>query len=170
MNSSFFHQTDKHPNRRRIKRNDVLSIVKRFKLVVLLFAASLFFACQPTTDNSIPDYLIGMWVTSAPKYKSSYITFSTYYIMFGNVQENHVLMYSIKSIKKVNLNKDDLFTIIYIDDIERKDKENTFSFYHTPVIKSPVKNGRADISQMTSGVLRLKNKKNIEWKKLKELK
>lgn len=153
-----------------MKRNDVLSIVKRLKLAVLLFAASIFFACQPAKDIAIPEHLVGMWVTSAPKYKNSYITFGTYYIIFGNVKEDHVLLYNIKSIEKANENNDTLFTITYFDDIKRKDTEHTLSFYYTPAKKSPVKNDPANIPQMTSGALRLENRKNVVWKKLKILK
>lgn len=153
-----FHQTDKRRCLVRVKRNGVLSIVKRSKLVILLFTASFFLACQPAKDNAMPDYLIGMWVTSAPKYKDSFISFSKYSITFGRLKEDHILLYNITSIKKANKNKDVLFTISHRG-VESDDKERILSFYYTSAKESLIK----------SGVLRLMNKKHIEWKKLKEL-
>lgn len=164
-----FHQTNKRRCLVRMKRNDVLSIVKRSKLLILLFAASVFFACQPAKDNAIPDALIGMWVTSAPKYRDSFITFSEYYIIFGNVKESHILLYNIMSIKKASKNKDVLFTVSYRDMVG-DDKDRILSFYYTPAKESPIKSDQAKNSQIKSGVLRLTNKNNIKWKKLKELK
>lgn len=116
----------------------------RTALVILSF--TMFFGCH-SGESSLPEELIGVWKTSAPKYRHSYIEFMSRIVIFGNTEKNHTLIYHINKVEKVNEEESILYTIT---SNSKEEEEYMFSFHHHPG---------------NDAVIRLKNQNQIEWKK-----
>jgi len=111
-------------------------------LVVLLIIGS---GCQSEKTTTVSDDLVGVWVTSAEKYKDRFMEFKKDVVIFGTGEGDQ----SIQPIRKVNAVRQDqkvLYTVTYLDE---DGAEYTFSFFY----------------DAAGGVITLKNQEGIEWKK-----
>ena len=114
-----------------------------FALVPVLIILVRF---APHKALELPGKLYGEWVTTNPKYANRFFELEKRLITIG-IDENDFDLYSISKIEKTDLKKGSLYTVTYRESLN---SELTFSFYYDP------SNG---------DVVRLKNQKNIEWKK-----
>lgn len=67
-----------------------------FICLILFFILSFIPGCSQ--DNKVPEHLIGVWKTSAPKYADRYLKFSENFITFG-IGEGGKESYYIRKIK-----------------------------------------------------------------------
>ena len=121
---------------------------------ILLSLAVLIslFACQSGGPDGLPNELIGVWKTSAPKYKDCSIELTRDYIIFTNSHSTaHVDTNFVLNMKRVPERGHLLCTILYENIHEQKYK---FSFYYYPT---------------KDGVIRLKNQTDVEWRKVKPI-
>jgi hypothetical protein len=110
------------------------------------------FGCQPGGPDGLPSELIGVWKTSAPKYKDCSIELTRDYIIFTNSRSaSHVDTNFVLGMKRVPERGHFLCTILYENIHEQKYK---FSFYYYPT---------------KDGVIRLKNQAELEWRKVKPI-
>ncbi len=122
---------------------------KPFWIVVLIVVVIvLFMRTGPDAVIEIPKELHGEWVTTHPKYADRFIQFDKRLITISTSEKDFDL-YAVLNIEKTDLNNGWLYDVSYR---EPPNSELTFSFSYDP------SNG---------GVVRLKNQKNIEWKKRK---
>ena len=120
--------------------------MKSNHLFLTLVILILFFGCQAKENRTVPDELVGVWRTSAPKYEDCYLELTKDLIIFVN--ENFLQNMDANSIYKVKKDdKDLLYTIYYKNDEGLKYQ---FSFYYDP---------------SEGGVIRFKHQTQIEWTK-----
>jgi len=121
----------------------------KFKyIIVVLSTFSLLFGCQPREPADIPDELLGVWKTCAPKYKRCFFEIKKDSITFVN--RDFLEGPDINTVVKIEITKKEkqiLYTIHYE---KMKGEEYKFPFYY-------------DTSE--GGTIRLKNQKEIEWRK-----
>lgn len=118
------------------------------RLITWLVSALLLalVACQQEKTSSPPDHLIGTWRTSDPKYAARYLNISHDTIVFGvGGDESH--SYRITDTTTVLAEDHFLYTISYVNEEGQR--------YKLSLIYEPHK----------EGVIRLKNRKQYEWKK-----
>ncbi len=120
--------------------------MKPMKILAALTLTSVFFGCQGAKLTSLPDGLLGVWKTSAPKYADRFFELKREAITFGT-GEGASSAHDILSVEKVPAGKQVLYTIRYATE---GGKRSEFSFYYDPA------NG---------GTIRFKNQKEMEWKK-----
>ena len=122
--------------------------------VILLVMAIPIFAleCQPKGDETLPPELVGVWVSSAPRFKDDTLELNKENIVFtsGKFQDFISVNFILKVEKKPERNH--ILYIIHYENIH--DQKYKFSFYYYP------KKG---------GVIRLKNQMDSEWKKVKPI-
>ena len=104
--------------------------------------------CTRETDVSIDSFL-GVWKTSAPKYKDRFFEISESTITFGTGNGNSKKFTVDRVIKTVE-EKKTVYTISY-NDVEGSDFKR--AFYYT---------------SKNNGVIRFKNQPEIEWKRIKQ--
>jgi hypothetical protein len=115
-------------------------------LVSLLLILAISFVWHCGYERSAPNELVGVWKTQDPKYTNRFLEIDTDTITFGT-GEGTFETYTIKKIKKGHETKGMLYTVHYEDEAGNT---YTFAFYYSPEM---------------GGVLRLKNQKEIIWKK-----
>ncbi|NVM26007.1 MAG: hypothetical protein HWN70_08855 [Desulfobacterales bacterium] len=122
------------------------------KCILLALAIFIsFFGCQPKEPATFPGELLGVWKTSAPKYKDCFFELTENSIIFANltsVDKAHVNRNSIRKIEKIQKEKRLLYTIHYED---TKGQEYKFPIYYDP---------------SKGGAIRLMNQEQIEWRKM----
>ena len=105
--------------------------------------------CLSGGSEGVPNELIGVWKTSAPKYRDCSIELTRDYIIFTNSRSGgHVNTNFVLKMKRVPERGHFLCTIRYENIHEQK---YNFSFYYDPA---------------KGGVIRLKNQIDVEWKKV----
>jgi hypothetical protein len=110
------------------------------------------FGCLSGGPDGVPTELIGVWKTSAPKYKGCSIELTRDYIIFTNSHLGvHVDTNFVLKIKRVAERGHFLCTVRYENIREQK---YNFSFYYDPA---------------KGGVIRLKNQMDVEWKKVRPI-
>ena len=120
---------------------------KPFWIVAALIAVIiLFMRTGPDAVIELPKELHGEWVTAHPKYANRFIQFDRRLITISTSEKDFDL-YAVLNVEKTDLKNGYLYNVAYR---EPPNLELTFSFFYDP------SNG---------GVVRLKNQKNIEWKK-----
>ena len=123
--------------------------MKSKAILVALAILTSFFGCESETSRTVPGDLLGVWKTTAPKYKDCYFELREDMIIFVNevlLKEGDVN--SISKIEKTRKGKRVLYTIHYQD---REGLEYEFSFFYNPA---------------RPGSLRLQNQLQIEWRKI----
>ncbi len=106
-----------------------------------------FFGCQLKEPATLPDELLGVWKTSAPKYKDCFFQLTKDAITFANRDLDNIDVNSILKIEKIHKEKGILYTIHYEN---REGQECKFFFYYDP--------SKGD-------AIRFKNQEGIEWRK-----
>ncbi len=122
--------------------------MKSNHLFLTLVILILFFGCQAKENKTVPDELVGVWRTSAPKYEDCYLELTKDLIIFvnENILQN-MDANSIYKIKKADKDKNILYTIYYKNDEGLKYQ---FSFYYDP---------------SGGSVIKFKHQTQIEWTK-----
>ncbi|MGD8229210.1 MAG: hypothetical protein PVH82_07375 [Desulfobacteraceae bacterium] len=121
-----------------------------FLLILAIFVSPL--GCLPGGDEGVPTELIGVWKTSAPKYKNCSIELTRDYIIFTNSRiAAHVDTNFVVGMKRAAKKVRSSYTILYENIHGQKFK---FSFYYEPA---------------EEGVMRLKNQIDVEWRKVKPI-
>ena len=124
---------------------------KRILLALAMLAAIFGSQCEET--RTVPGELVGVWETSAPKYKGCYLELTEDLIIFANrahLEKKDVNR--ISGIKKSDRGKDVLYTVSYQVHFENKGgQECKFSFYYDP---------------SEGGAIRFKNQLRIKWRKM----
>lgn len=120
-----------------------------FKLKILICLV-LFLGLQCGGSTAIPEYLIGVWKTTATPYAERYFEIKTDQVIFGAV-EGPSDAYPIKKVKieKSAETEGTLITVLYAT-IEGQ--EYKFSFYYDPA---------------SQGTIRFKNQKEMVWTRVK---
>ena len=119
-------------------------------LTLAIFAPLL--GCLSGGAEGIPTELIGVWKTSAPRYKDCSIELSRDYIIFTNSHvAAHVDTNFVLRMKRAEERGRSSYTILYENIHGQRYK---LSFYYDPT---------------KGGVIRLKNRKDVEWKKAKPI-
>jgi len=117
-------------------------------ILVVLSTFSLLFGCQSREPTAIPDELLGVWETSAPKYKQCFFKITKDSITFANRDSLEGLDVNIiVKIEKTKKEKQILYTIHYK---KSKGEEYKFPFHY---------------DDSKGGTIRFKNQKEIEWRK-----
>ena len=123
---------------------------KGILLALAMFAA--LFGSQCREPWAVPDELVGVWRTSAPKYADCYFELTQDLMIFAN--EAHLEERSvnrISGIKKTDRGKAILYTFSYEVHFEDEEgKKGKFSFYYDP---------------SEGGSIRFKNQPRIKWRK-----
>jgi hypothetical protein len=114
-------------------------------LVLAIFVA--FFGCQSKEPATVPDELLGVWETSAPKYENCFFELTKDTLIFTNRDIDNIDVNSILKIEKIHREKEILYTVHYEN---REGQEYKFPFYYDP---------------LRGGAIRFKNQKQIEWRK-----
>ncbi len=117
------------------------------KPVFLAFVIlATFIGCPSKKDTTVPDELLGVWKTSAPKYADRYFEITKGVMIFG-IGEGDVNSSPITSIETASGGRHTLYTISYQN---REGQEYRLSFYY-------------DSAQ--DGVIVFKNQEDITWTK-----
>ena len=123
-------------------------LIKRRLIATFLTLIILIFVSHCGKGEIVSDDVIGLWKTSEPTYADRSFEITKERITFG-IGDGKFESYSIKKIRveQSPQDKSRLYTIYYEDG---EGGDVTFSFYYY------LDNG---------GIIRLKNKKQMEWKK-----
>ena len=121
-------------------------------IIVVLSTFSLLFGCQPREPTAIPDELLGVWETSAPKYKRCFFEIKKDSITFVN--RDSLEGPDINTIVKIEITKEEKQILHTIHYKKMKGEEYKFPFYY-------------DTSE--GGIIRFKNQEEIEWRKVNVL-
>lgn len=121
---------------------------KKFLLAFIILTVLFGYRCGK--KNTVPEELLGVWKTSAPKYKDCFLELTKVAIIFKTA-EGEDDYNNIKSIKKKKIPNEKciLYTISYLD---RERQEFKFPIYY-------------DLAN--NGVIRFKNQPRISWTKEK---
>jgi hypothetical protein len=125
------------------------------KITGIFLALAIFVSllgCLSEGAEGVPTEMMGVWKTSAPKYKNCSIELTRDYIIFTN---SHVAAYVdtnfVLGMKRAPESGRFSCTILYENIRGQKYK---FSFYYDPA---------------KGGAIRLKNRIDVEWKKVKPI-
>ena len=127
------------------------SMNSKTSLLALLFSISLL-GCQPKGSETLPPELEGVWISPAPRYKNDTLELSKKFIVFtsGDSQDFVNVNFIVKVEEKPEMKH--IFYIIHYENID--EQRYKFAFYYYP---------------SRGGVMRLKNRKDIEWRKVKSI-
>jgi len=117
----------------------------RFLVVGLVLFCALL-GCTPRSRQGFRPELIGVWKTEDPKYEDRFFQLEPQTLSLG-IGEGRVNTYRIQSVRWSLDGIGTLYTVSYWDYQEQT--AETFAFYYDPV----------------GGVIRLKNQRQIEWRK-----
>ena len=125
----------------------------RIACIFLTLAISVsILGCLSGGSEDIPTELIGVWKTSAPKYKNCSIELTRNYIVFTNsLVAAHVDTNFVLGIKQAHERRRLSCTILYENLHGQRYK---LSFYYDPA---------------EGGAIRLKNQIDVEWRKVKPI-
>ncbi len=118
-------------------------ITKRFLVALVILVA--FWGCQLVQNKAVPDDLVGVWETSALKYKNRIMEFKKEIVIFGTGDGNRSI-HPIRKVKTVHQGKKSLYTVYYLG---QGGGEYSFSFFYDP----------------GDDVITFKNQMTIQWKK-----
>ena len=102
--------------------------------------------CQAQKENPVPDHLLGVWTSSAPRYADRYIEIRNDMIIFGtggDAFELHVLA----ELKEAREGEAIAYTITHLNHFGQP---YNLSFYYEP---------------SGDGIIRFKNQREIVWTK-----
>jgi hypothetical protein len=116
--------------------------MKSKKIFLAFIILSIFLGCQK--NRTVPEDLLGVWKTSAPKYADRSFEIKKDIIIFA-IGEGKIDFYSITGVEKIREDDSILFTIFHEN---KEGQEFKLSFYHYPE---------------KDGIIRFKNQKQIKW-------
>jgi hypothetical protein len=115
----------------------------RQALLIFTLLATIV-GCQPATEKTIPDDLLGVWKTSEPKYADRFFELKKDAIIIAT-GENNTDTYSVASIEQAHDEEGLLYKIHYLN---LEGQQILFSIYYAPT---------------NHGVIRLANQKHFTW-------
>lgn len=113
---------------------------------MIVFGLLLVLAgCGPESTKTVPDDLVGVWKTSAPKYadRPFQLTRDTITFWTGGGES---YTRSVVRVTKVRENANVLYTVFYVDPADAARFEFRFAFYY-------------------DGSIRWKNRRDVAWAK-----
>ena len=116
------------------------------RLSVLVTVLMLLLGCQSRKPSAVPDELVGVWKTLNAQYADRSFEITQTSIIFST-GDGQIDFYPIAAAEQVREGEALLYTILYLNEARQ---EYRFTFYFEP------SNG---------GVIRWKNKRDIEWAK-----
>ena len=116
------------------------------RLSVLVTILMLLLGCQSRKATAVPDELVGVWKTLNEQYSDRTFEITRTSIVFGT-GGGRLDSYPIAAAEQAREGDALLYTIVYLNEVRQ---EYRFIFYFEP------SNG---------GVIRWKNKRDIEWAK-----
>lgn len=116
------------------------------RLSVLVTILMLLLGCQSRKATAVPDELVGVWKTLNEQYADRSFEITKTSIIFST-GDGQIDFHSIAATEQAREGEALLYTIVYLDEARQ---EYRFIFYFEP------SNG---------GVIRWKNKRDIEWAK-----
>ena len=116
------------------------------RLSVLVTVLMLLLGCQSRKATIVPDELVGVWKTLNAQYADRSFEITQTSIIFST-GDGQIDFYPIAAAEQVREGEALLYTILYLNEARQ---EYRFTFYFEP------SNG---------GVIRWKNKRDIEWAK-----
>ncbi len=108
------------------------------------------FGCEPERKIIVPDHLVGLWDTEAPKYANRDLEFTKESVVF-KAGEEPIAIYPIKKIEAIRGKENISYNITYMS----LGKKYNFSFTYDPA------NG---------GVIVVKNRNGVQWMRKEEVK
>ena len=117
----------------------------RLKGLMLVLGFAVLFGCQMSRDTTVPDELIGEWVTTEPRYQDCSFEIQKETIIF-NKGTAHTDMNSIEEITKIPEKEKTLYHIYYEDKQGQEYKLSLFFF-----------------KTHDGGIICFKNQQNIIW-------
>ncbi|MFQ5897231.1 MAG: hypothetical protein ACE5JN_03200 [Candidatus Methylomirabilia bacterium] len=120
--------------------------MKSSRIIVAVAILTTLSGCQFGQHTTVPDDLIGVWKTSAPKYADRFFEITKDTIIFGTGNGN-TTVHPIWKIETARDSYDTLYTISYV---ALEGEVYNFSFYH---------------ALTGGGVIRFKNQKQMTWTK-----
>ena len=120
--------------------------MKSSRILIAFAIVTAFFGCQFGRNRTVPDELLGVWKTSAPKYADRFFELKKDAVIFAT-GEGNVSVHAIVKIEQVREDKQILYTFYYTN---QAGKEYKWSFYQ---------------DSANGGAIRFKNQKQIEWTK-----
>ena len=116
------------------------------RIVAAMALIATLAGCQAQKESPVPDHLLGVWSTSAPRYADRYIEIRNDMIIFGtggDAFELHVLT----DVNEVREGEAIVYTITHLNHFGQP---YTLSFYYEPT---------------SDGIMRFKNQREIAWTK-----
>ena len=117
--------------------------------LIIIFVALL--GCQSKDSSTLPNELLGVWKTAAPKYKDCSFVLKEGFIIYisGNLLEN----IDVNFISRIEKTPRDAGIFYTLHCLKSKGQEFIVSFYYYPE---------------EGGIIRFKNQNRIDWKKDKK--
>ena len=119
----------------------------RTSIVIAITLLAALIGCGRERTKSVPDELIGVWRTTAPKYADRFLKLTRTAIIFGTGGEDSYTR-TVVAAEKSRLDGDTLYTVFYAD----AEGEYRFAFYY---------------ESLGGGVIRYKNQRAIAWTRQK---
>jgi uncharacterized lipoprotein NlpE involved in copper resistance len=116
------------------------------RIVTAMALIATLAGCQAQKESPVPDHLLGVWSTSAPRYADRYIEIRNDMIIFGtggDAFELHVLT----DVNEVREREAIVYTITHLNHFGQP---YNLSFYYEP---------------SGDGIIRFKNQREIAWTK-----
>ncbi len=126
-----------------------IEVVKSVRILAALAVFACLCGCESRESRTVPEELLGVWKTSAPKYRDCYLQLTEESIIFANTAvAGGYNMNRISKIEKVHEGEETLYTIHYKDS---QGQEYKLPFFYHP---------------SSGGAIRLKNQSQILWMKM----
>lgn len=117
--------------------------MRRTNIVIAVAILAGLIGCGRERTKTVPDELVGVWKTAAPKYADRFLELTRTTISFGTGGQDFYTR-TIVAVEKRRQDDNTLYTVFYVD----SEGEYKFSFHYEPV---------------SGGVIRYKNQKSIAW-------
>lgn len=113
-------------------------------LVLLALSVCVSLSCQESRNRQMPDHLIGIWVTTHPKYQDRYFEFTSDATMVVGKGDGLEDVYPIENIEASPQNALTRYTVTYLSEGE----EYHFHFFYDP---------------FEDGMIRFVNQEGLNW-------
>ena len=118
------------------------------RIVAAMALLATLAGCQAQKESPVPDHLLGVWSTSAPRYGDRYIEIRNDMIIFGTGGDTFEL-HALTEVTEAREGEAIVYTITHLNHFGQP---YTLSFYYEPT---------------SDGIMRFKNQKEIVWTKEK---
>jgi len=116
------------------------------RIVAAMALIATLAGCQAQKENPVPDHLLGVWTTSAPRYANRYIEIRNDMIIFGTGGDAFEL-HALTDVNEVREGEAIVYTITHLNHFGQP---YTLSFYY---------------ERTSDDIIRFKNQREIAWTK-----